>query len=118
MASNSTLALARKIASHSSNLLDTFILMDESNTGTITRSDLASSIHDLYNITLSPAQLDALCLSFGISGSTSDSVNYSKFVDVVRDLATLQPLTSSSYGAGNDLHRDTLADHPWDGATF
>jgi Ca2+-binding EF-hand superfamily protein len=92
--------------------------MDESNTGTITRSDLASSIHDLYNITLSPAQLDALCLSFGISGSTSDSVNYSKFVDVVRDLATLQPLTSSSYGAGNDLHQDTLADHPWDGATF
>lgn len=46
--------------------------------------------------------------------SSSRRVNYSKFVDTIRDLATASPLTSSSYGAGEDLHRGGS----WDDDSF
>lgn len=78
----------------------------------ISRSDLALSIKTLFNITLTRPQLNALASKFGMSSNRR--VNYSKFVDTIRDLATASPLTSSSYGAGSDLHRDS----DWDDDTY
>ncbi|GMH78860.1 hypothetical protein TL16_g07959 [Triparma laevis f. inornata] len=103
MTSTFTLSLTRKIASKSSNILDTFMEMDLDGDGSISRSDLALSIKNLFNINLTRQQLNALASKFGMSSSRR--VNYSKFVDTIRDLATASPLTSSSYGAGEDLHR-------------
>ena len=107
-----TLALTRKIASKSSNLLDTFMEMDVSATGTISRSDLAISIKQLFNIVLTKRQLNSLATQFGISGSSH--VRYSEFVATIRDMATAQPLTSSSYGAGDTLQRGG----DWNDETF
>lgn len=48
-------------------------------------------------------------------GSRPGRVNYSTFVDCVRDLATSRPLTSASYGAGENIIRDS---GKWDGRDF
>ena len=77
--------------------------MDLDGDGTISRSDMALSVKSLFKISLTRKQLNALCSKFGAEGSKR--VDYNRFVEVVRDLAVASPLTSSSYGAGEDLER-------------
>jgi len=88
-----TLALTRKIAGRSSSLLETFLELDNDGDGTISRSDLAISLKTLFNLNLSREQLNSLCSKFGCTGGKR--VDYSRFVDCVRDLATSRPLTSA-----------------------
>ena len=92
-----------------SNPLPSPLRTDVDNDGSISRSDLALSLHTLFDITLTNPQLNSLCTTFGIT-STSARVEYGKFVDVVRDVATSQPLTSSAYGSGSDLHTGDWSD--------
>jgi len=106
-------ALSRKIASKSSNLLDTFIEMDLDNDGSISRSDLAISMQSMFGIRLTPRQLNALSSKFGMSvNERMGRINYSTFVNVINDLAVSKPLTSSAYGAGETL--DTSHNDTWD----
>eukprot|EP00520_Triparma_pacifica_P018755 CAMPEP_0118663770 /NCGR_PEP_ID=MMETSP0785-20121206/17621_1 /TAXON_ID=91992 /ORGANISM="Bolidomonas pacifica, Strain CCMP 1866" /LENGTH=324 /DNA_ID=CAMNT_0006557561 /DNA_START=42 /DNA_END=1013 /DNA_ORIENTATION=- len=100
-----TLALTRKILARSTSLLETFLELDLDADGSISRSDLALSLKKLYNIDLTREQLNGLASKFGCGKGRR--VDYSCFVDCIRDLATTHPLTSSTYGSGPSLVRGT-----------
>ena len=52
------LAITRKIAARSSSLLETFLELDGDSDGSISRSDLALALKNLYNISLTRVQLN------------------------------------------------------------
>jgi len=109
MATSFTLALTRKIASKSSNMLDTFCEMDIDGDGSISRSDLAQSLKRMFNISLTNSQLNALCVKFGFT-RMNRRVNYNMFVDTVRDLATgestLKEIRMRLPSSYNNTHSD------------
>jgi Ca2+-binding EF-hand superfamily protein len=105
-------AVARKLKNRSANLMDTFLKLDMDGDGFVSRSDLRTSLHNMYGINLTESQLDAIFTRFAFFDHTcttegeisgSRGMRYADFVNYIHDTALDLETSSDEYGSSLDL---------------
>jgi Ca2+-binding EF-hand superfamily protein len=85
--------------------MDTFLKLDLDGDGFVSRSDLFTSLHNMYGINLTESQLDAIFTRFAYfdHSSTSCGMRYADFVNYIHDTALDFKSSSEEYGSTLDL---------------